>query len=119
MITVDISNVWGQISLPNLLAMEREVEKAHEMLMEGTGEEREQRGWLELPGNAGETDRIRETARKIRENSDACVIVGTGGSYLGAREYCSRMPILRIMISRIWSRCLCFHKVAESTPWNR
>lgn len=85
MITVDISNVWGQITLPNLLAMEREVEKAHEMLMKGTDEERKQRGWLELPGKSGETDRILETARKIRENSDACVIVGTGGSYLGCR----------------------------------
>ena len=49
MISVDISNVWGQMTLPDLLAMEREVENAHEMLMEGTGAGCEFRGWLDLP----------------------------------------------------------------------
>ena len=37
MIQVDISNVWGQISLPDLLALEKEVFDAHDTLMEGTG----------------------------------------------------------------------------------
>ena len=37
MIKVDISNVWGQISLPDLLSLEKEVFDAHNMLTEGTG----------------------------------------------------------------------------------
>ena len=37
MITVDISNVWGEISLGNLLTMEKEVFDAHQALTEGTG----------------------------------------------------------------------------------
>ena len=38
MIKVDISNVWGQLTLADLLAMEKEVSDAHATLMDGTGE---------------------------------------------------------------------------------
>ena len=37
MIKVDISNVWGELSLPDLLAVEKEVAAAHNTLTEGTG----------------------------------------------------------------------------------
>ena len=37
MIKVDISNVWGQLSLPDLLATEKEVSAAHTTLTEGSG----------------------------------------------------------------------------------
>ncbi len=87
MIKVDISNVWGQIALPDLLEMEKEAAAAHEMLMEGTGEGSEYRDWLKLPTRepTEETERILAAARKIREDSDVCVVVGIGGSYLGPR----------------------------------
>ncbi len=87
MITVDISNVWGQISLPDLLAMEKETAAAHEMLMEGSGAGSEYLGWLELPGqqSAQEIKRLQKAARKIRKESEVCVVVGIGGSYLGPR----------------------------------
>jgi glucose-6-phosphate isomerase len=49
MIQVDISNVWGQISLPDLLSLEKEVFDAHNMLTEGTGAGSDFRGWLNLP----------------------------------------------------------------------
>ena len=38
MIKVDISNIWGGVSLPDLLAVEKEVFDAHMTLTEGTGE---------------------------------------------------------------------------------
>ena len=87
MISVDISNVWGQITLPDLLAIESEVADAHEKLMEGTGEGCEYRGWLELPGREAtpEIFRILLAAEQIRADSDVCVVVGIGGSYLGPR----------------------------------
>ena len=87
MISVDISNVWGQIALPDLLAIESEVAEAHEKLTEGTGEGSEYRGWLELPRREAtpEIFRILLAAEKIRSDSEACVVVGIGGSYLGSR----------------------------------
>ena len=87
MINIDISNVWGQIALPDLLAMESEVAAAWEKLMEGTEEDAEYRQWLDLPVrmDSGELERIRRAAETIRADSAACVVVGIGGSYLGAR----------------------------------
>ena len=51
MIKVDISNVWGDLSLPDLLAMEKEVFAAHKTLDEGTGAGNDFLGWLNLPVN--------------------------------------------------------------------
>ena len=87
MINVDISNVWGQISLPALLAIEHEVFDAHQTLTEGTGPGSDYLGWLTLPTRepTPEIWRIREAADRIRAESDVCVVVGIGGSYLGAR----------------------------------
>ena len=87
MIKVDISNVWGQLSLPDLLATEKEVFNAHQTLTEGSGEGSDFLGWLNLPA-AEETEeirRIRAAAKQIRETSDVFVVIGIGGSYLGPR----------------------------------
>ncbi len=87
MIKVDISNVWGQISLPDLLATEKEVFAAHQTLTEGSGEGNDFLGWLNLPVNeeTEEISRIRVAAKRIRETSDVFVVIGIGGSYLGPR----------------------------------
>ena len=87
MIKVDISNVWGDISLPDLLALEKEVSAAHMTLTDKTGEGNDFLGWLDLPVEQ-ETDeirRIRAAAKQIRQNSDVFVVIGIGGSYLGPR----------------------------------
>ena len=87
MITLDISNVWGQLSLPDLLAIEQEVFAAHQALTEASGEGNDYLGWLDLPVTE-ETDeirRIRAAAERIRESSDVFVVIGIGGSYLGPR----------------------------------
>ena len=87
MIKVDISNVWGQISLPDLLAMEAEVAAAHNTLTEGTGAGNDFLGWLNLPVTepTEEMVRIMDAAKKIRNDSDVLVVIGIGGSYLGPR----------------------------------
>ena len=87
MITVDISNVWGQLSLPDLLALEKEIADAHTALVEGSGAGSDYLGWLELPvkEETEELRRIQKAAKKIRLDSDVCVVVGIGGSYLGPR----------------------------------
>ena len=87
MIKVDISNVWGQISLPDLLAIEKDIFAAHMKLTDGNGEGSEYLGWLNLPEqtDAGELSRIRAAAERIRSNSDVFIVIGIGGSYLGPR----------------------------------
>ena len=87
MIKVDISNVWGQVSLPELLSMEKEVFAAHQTLTEGNGAGNDFLGWLELPVNepTDEMKRISAAAKRIRANSDVFVVIGIGGSYLGPR----------------------------------
>ncbi len=87
MIQVDISNVWGEISLPDLLSLEKEIFDAHNMLEEGTGAGKDYRGWLDLPTReeSEEINRIRQAAEQICFDSDVFVVVGIGGSYLGPR----------------------------------
>ena len=87
MIKVDISNVWGEIALPDLLAMEKEVAAAHATLADGTGAGNDFLGWQNLPTRTPgeEVRRIQAAAQKIRSDSDVFVVVGIGGSYLGPR----------------------------------
>ncbi len=87
MIKVDISNVWGELSLPDLLAMEKEVFAAHKTLAEGTGAGNDFLGWLNLPVTepTEEMIRIQKAAEQIRSDSDVFVVIGIGGSYLGPR----------------------------------
>ena len=87
MIKVDISNVWGELALPDLLAMEKEVAAAHVTLTEGSGAGNDFLGWLDLPTyeESDEVLRIRKAAERIRETSDVFVVIGIGGSYLGPR----------------------------------
>ena len=87
MIKVDISNIWGELSLPDLLAAEKEVFAAHMTLTEKNGAGNDFLGWLDLPveQETEEIRRIRAAAKTIRENSDVFVVIGIGGSYLGPR----------------------------------
>ena len=87
MIEVDISNVWGQLSLPDLLNMEKEIFDAHMLLTDRNGDGGEFLGWLDLPveKETEEIGRIRSAAARIRESSDVFVVIGIGGSYLGPR----------------------------------
>ena len=87
MITVDISNVWGPLSLPMMLKAEKEIFDAHMMLTEGTGGGSDYLGWMDLPTEeeTAEIRRIKAVAARIRENSDVFVVIGIGGSYLGPR----------------------------------
>ncbi len=63
------------------------VEKAHNELHKLSNDENEFAGWLELPTNYDkeEFERIKIAAEKIKKDSDVLVVIGIGGSYLGAR----------------------------------
>ena len=61
--------------------------KAHDLLLGGGGKGAEFTGWLRLPEtyDSDELNRIKKAASKIRADSQALVVIGIGGSYLGAR----------------------------------
>ncbi len=63
------------------------VEVAHKQLHEGTGLGNDFLGWVDLPVNYDkeEFSRIKAAAKRICEDTDVLVVVGIGGSYLGAR----------------------------------
>ena len=64
-----------------------EVAKIHEDLHSKANDEKEFLGWIELPTNYDkkEFERIKKAAKKIQKDSDVLVVIGIGGSYLGAR----------------------------------
>ena len=64
-----------------------DVAAAHRTLAEGTGLGSDFTGWLSLPETiaSGELSRIIALAKKIRSRSQALIVIGIGGSYLGAR----------------------------------
>lgn len=85
MITVDLSNIWGHIALPDLLAMEGATAQAHQALF--GGEDALLPPWLSRLSREmdGEVLHILEVAKKIRAGSDICVVIALGGAALGAR----------------------------------
>ena len=82
MVRTDIKYSSADIS-----AMEEELKKAHEMLVKGTSRGNEFTGWVDLPvkPDADEIDRIKAAAKKIQDSAQVLIVIGIGGSYLGAR----------------------------------
>ena len=74
----------GEHELENMQPM---VCAAHKMLHEKTGAGNDFLGWVDLPVNydKDEFERIKKAAKKINETSEVLIVVGIGGSYLGAR----------------------------------
>ena len=70
-----------------LTKFSRKVEKIHEVLNSMADDENEFVGWLKLPSNYDkkEFERIKKAANQIKKDSDVLVVIGIGGSYLGAR----------------------------------
>ena len=88
MITLDYSNVLPFIGGEEAVKrMEPQVRVAHDMLHKKNGPGNDFLGWLDLPTNYDKEEftRIRKAAQKIRRDSDVLVVIGIGGSYLGAR----------------------------------
>ena len=64
-----------------------QVKTAHNLLHSGTGMGNDFLGWLTLPTDYDkeEFDRIKKAAEKIKKDTDVFIVIGIGGSYLGAR----------------------------------
>ena len=75
------------VTQQSLSAIAPEVRKAHEMLRGGTGKGSDFTGWLTLPADydRAEFSAIRDAAKRICAHSQVLIVIGIGGSYLGAR----------------------------------
>ena len=85
---LDLSKVEPYVKIEQELSnMEAMVNCAHNTLTNGTGAGNDFLGWLDLPVNydKDEFERIKNAAEKIKKNSDALIVIGIGGSYLGPR----------------------------------
>lgn len=81
------------ISDADYKAIDSEIRASHKTLTEKTGAGNDFLGWVDLPENYDKEEfaRIKLAAKKIRSDSEALVVIGIGGSYLGARaaiEFC-------------------------------
>ena len=75
------------ISNDELVSISPEVAEASRVLREGTGSGNDFLGWRDLPEDFDkeEYERIKAAAKRVRKNSDIFIVIGIGGSYLGAR----------------------------------
>lgn len=71
----------------DILKLKPMVTDAHNTLHDRDGAGNDFLGWLDLPENydKGEFERIKVAAEKIKKDSKILVVIGIGGSYLGAR----------------------------------
>lgn len=75
------------VSSADIKAIAPKAVKAMDTLMSKTGEGNDFLGWIDLPTNYDkeEFDRIKKSAEYIKKNADVLIVIGIGGSYLGAR----------------------------------
>lgn len=87
MLKLDISKLDGFVAKSEFEAMFQEIEVAHKKLYDKSAPGSEFTGWVNLPENydRDEFERIQAAAEKIRSNSEVLVVIGIGGSYLGAK----------------------------------
>lgn len=84
-IKIDLKNIG--IDQKSILEYKEQVENIHKELHKRANDEKDFIGWLELPTNYDKKEflRIKKVAKKIKKESDILLVIGIGGSYLGAR----------------------------------
>ena len=87
MIQVDLSNIRSFVPEDWLTSRLSRLEEARTMLEEGNGPGGDFTGWVHLPRDYDKEEfaRIQKAAKQIQSDSQALVVIGIGGSYLGAR----------------------------------
>ena len=84
-IKVDFKN--ARIFEKNIMKYSKQVAETHKKLHEKANDKKEFCGWLNLPTECDkkELEKIKKAAKKIQSDSDVLLVIGIGGSYLGAR----------------------------------
>lgn len=83
----DYSKLGGFVSEEEILGFKDITEAARDTLIKKTGAGKDFLGWIDLPENYDkqEFERIKQAAGKIQYDSEVLLVIGIGGSYLGAR----------------------------------
>ena len=101
-IQVDLKHLNGFVRNEEMEGIAPQVKTAHHMLHNGTGMGNDYIGWLALPTNYDkeEFERIQKAAKQIQSDTDILIVIGIGGSYLGARAAMSvsAVPPHRVML---------------------
>ncbi len=84
MITIDF-DFAGVCEKEEMQTLEKELLSSHNLILNATGEGGEFLGWRDLPLSNENILEIKDIASCIKKNSDILVVIGIGGSYLGAR----------------------------------
>ena len=86
-VTFDCSKASKFISDDEVVAMKKIAEDAKEVLVNKSGAGNDFLGWIDLPVDYDKDEfaRIKAAAKKIQSDSEVLVVIGIGGSYLGAR----------------------------------
>jgi len=85
-LTINLKNASGFISGEEVLALAQQSVRHLDSLNAGTGPGNDFLGWLSLPDDIlPQLDRIEKIAKNLRAATDTTVVIGIGGSYLGAR----------------------------------
>ena len=86
-VTFDYSKASKFISDDEVVAMKKIAEDAKEVLVNKSGAGNDFLGWIDLPVDYDKDEfaRIKAAAKKIQSDSEVLVVIGIGGSYLGAR----------------------------------
>ncbi len=86
-VTFDYSKASSFISAAEVERMKKLTLDAKKVLVEKTGDGNDFLGWIDLPVNYDKEEfaRIKKAAEKIQQDSEVLIVIGIGGSYLGAR----------------------------------
>ncbi|MBO6174920.1 MAG: glucose-6-phosphate isomerase [Lachnospira sp.] len=83
----DYSKTAGYVHEHEVESMKALTESARQLLLSKSGAGNDYLGWIDLPVDYDKEEfaRIKKAAEKIKSDSDVLVVIGIGGSYLGAR----------------------------------
>lgn len=86
-LSLDLEKAMGFLGEHEIDCLQEQVAAAQDMLHQKSGMGNDFTGWVELPINydKAEFERVKNCAEKIKNDSDLLVVIGIGGSYLGAR----------------------------------
>jgi glucose-6-phosphate isomerase len=86
-VSFDYSKAMSIVGINEVASMKEIVEAAREKLVHKTGQGNDFLGWIDLPVDYDKEEfaRIEKASKKIQGDSDVLLVIGIGGSYLGAR----------------------------------
>jgi glucose-6-phosphate isomerase len=87
MLNLDVSKIFGFVPKEEVYNFENEIRQANAALYNKSGKGSDFLGWIDLPSSVSKEliAEIEDTAAELTHHSDIIVVIGIGGSYLGAR----------------------------------